>query len=111
MSTEPVPHLTAQSAPPDPTAERSLAAVPDAPEEQTGVTPPRGVASATSSLVDIMVFLELISREVADDAIETGRQVGRTADYVLLDKGTINQEQLSKAVAERHGVDHLDLST
>ena len=58
-----------------------------------------------------MVLLELISREVADDAIETGRQVGRTADYVLLDKGTINQEQLSKAVAERHGVDHLDLST
>ena len=42
-------------------------------------------------------------------AIELARQQGSTPEAILLDQGAINQDQLSRAIAARHGLDHIDL--
>ncbi len=110
MSSDPVPHLTAQTAPPEPPANRKLAAVPDAPSAAEGVTPPRGTGNASRPLLDILVELEAITRDQADEAIESARQIGKTPEFILQDYGLVNQEMVARAIAERHGVDHLDLA-
>jgi type IV pilus assembly protein PilB len=44
-------------------------------------------------------------------AIEAARTAGRPPERLLIEQGSINAEQLSRAVAERYGLDHVDLST
>jgi type IV pilus assembly protein PilB len=110
MSSDPVPHLTAQTAPPETTAKPKLAAVPDAPESTSGVTPPRGTGNASRSLLEILVELGAITADQADDAVESARQIGKTPEFILGDYGLVSQEQMARAIAERHGVDHLDLA-
>jgi type IV pilus assembly protein PilB len=46
----------------------------------------------------------------ADLAIEQGRGTGTSPEKVLLEQGTITQDQLARAIAERHGLDHADLT-
>ncbi len=38
------------------------------------------------------------------------RTAGRTPESLLLEQGAINSDQLSRAIAERYGLDHVDLS-
>ncbi|HEX2708555.1 MAG TPA: ATPase, T2SS/T4P/T4SS family, partial [Solirubrobacterales bacterium] len=42
--------------------------------------------------------------------IDTARTVGGTPESLLLSEGTISGDQLSRAIAERYGLDHVDLS-
>jgi len=44
-----------------------------------------------------------------DPAIENSRGLGTTPERVLLDAGALNHDGLSRALAERYGLDHLDL--
>ena len=48
--------------------------------------------------------------EQAEEAVEAGRRPGYTPERVLLESGAITPEQLSRALAERYGLDHIDLS-
>ena len=43
-------------------------------------------------------------------AIEAARTAGRTPESLLLEQGAINDDQLSRATAERYGLDHVDLA-
>ncbi len=51
-----------------------------------------------------------MDRGRVEQAIEAARATGTTPENVLLDQGTLSLENLARAVAERHGLDHLDLS-
>jgi type IV pilus assembly protein PilB len=44
-------------------------------------------------------------------AIEEARTTGQTPEMVLLTTGAITQDELARAIAERYGLDHLDLNT
>ena len=44
-----------------------------------------------------------------DEAIEMAHSAGSAAERVLVSTGAITEEQLARAVAERFGLDHLDL--
>ena len=44
-----------------------------------------------------------------DEAVEMAHSAGSAAERVLLSTGAITEEQLARAVAERFGLDHLDL--
>ena len=46
----------------------------------------------------------------ARQAIEEARTAGRPPERLLLEQGAITADQLSRAVAERYGLDHIDLS-
>jgi type IV pilus assembly protein PilB len=77
--------------------------------EWNGVTPAPSRAHTSRFLSDVIIELGFASRETVDAALEIARQQGTTPESVLLDQGSINQDQLSRAIAARHGLDHLDL--
>jgi type IV pilus assembly protein PilB len=74
-----------------------------------GVTPAPSRAHRSRFLSDVIIELGFASRETVDAALEIARQQGNTPESVLLDQGAVNQDQLSRAIAARHGLDHLDL--
>ncbi len=74
-----------------------------------GVTRPSQRGSSPRFLTDVIVAMGLASRRQVDDALESSRSLGITPERVLLDSGALNQDALSRALAERYGLDHLDL--
>jgi type IV pilus assembly protein PilB len=87
------------------------------PEEQTdpqpggwtGITRPSRRGSSSRFLTDVIVDMGLASRGQVEEAIESARGLGTTPERVLLDAGALNRDGLSRALAERYGLDHLDL--
>ena len=73
-----------------------------------GVTRPRS-RTGTRFLKDVVVDLGLADRERVERASDEARQQGTTLEAALLAGGVVTQEALSRAVAERHGLDHVDL--
>src|SRR5207247_4621058 len=67
-------------------------------------------AGTTRFLSDVISDLGFASRETVAAATETARQQGTTPEAVLVDQGAISHDQLSRAIAARHGLDHIDLS-
>src|SRR3954465_11015937 len=76
----------------------------------TGVTPPTGVGRNGRSVTDVIADLGLAPRNRVDEAMNAARSQGTTPEAVLLEWGDLSHESLSRAVAERHGLDHLDLA-
>jgi type IV pilus assembly protein PilB len=75
-----------------------------------GVTPPRRRGGSGRFLTDVLIELGFTDHDHARSAIEAARATGVTAESVLLDQRAISAEQLAHAIAERYGLDHLDLS-
>jgi type IV pilus assembly protein PilB len=76
-----------------------------------GLTEPRGRGSSTMFITDVIVELGYASREAVDDAIDKARLSGRSPETVLLEGKLIDSDQLSRAMAERYGLRHVDLNT
>ncbi len=74
-----------------------------------GVTPPSLNGAGRRFLSDILVELGFVEQAVADQAVEAARRPGMTPERVLLENGAITQDQLSRALAERYALDHIDL--
>ncbi len=51
----------------------------------------------------------LASRKQVEDALESSRISGTTPERVLLENGSLTPDALARALAERYGLDHLDL--
>jgi type IV pilus assembly protein PilB len=75
-----------------------------------GVRPPSRRGGAPRSLTEVIVELGLCSREQVLEAIEIAAASGTSADRVLLDRGALSPEGVAVALAERHGLDYVDLS-
>jgi type IV pilus assembly protein PilB len=82
---------------------------PEAPELPPGVTQPSRRGSSSRFLTDVIVEMGLAPRERVDLAIEASRNEGTTPERVLLAGGAITPDGLARALAERYGLDHLDL--
>jgi type IV pilus assembly protein PilB len=74
-----------------------------------GVTTPSRRGGSGRVLSDVIVDLGFVDRATMDEAIETATREGSAAERVLLKTGALNEDQLARAVAERFGLDHLDL--
>jgi type IV pilus assembly protein PilB len=61
-------------------------------------------------LSDVIVELGLASRERVDEAVDASRGADATPEDILLQWGAITHDGLARAIAERNGLDHLDLS-
>jgi type IV pilus assembly protein PilB len=79
-------------------------------EQWDGVTAPRTRHAGPRFLTDVIVELGLVPAERVEEAIEAARAMGTTPDEVLLQAGAITQDALARAIAERNGLDHLDLT-
>jgi type IV pilus assembly protein PilB len=75
-----------------------------------GVTPPRTRGRSQGFITDVLVELGYVAEERVRQAIEEARNAGAPPEALLLTQGAITGDQLSRAVAERYGLDHLDLS-
>ena len=75
-----------------------------------GLTPPMVRGRSSGFVTDVLVDLNYVSDELARQAIEQARTAGRPPERLLVEQGAINADQLSRAVAERYGLDHVDLS-
>jgi len=57
----------------------------------------------------VIVDMGLATRRQVDDALESSRISGTTPERALLESGAITADALARALAERYGLDHLDL--
>jgi len=82
----------------------------DAAEEAwSGITRPSRRGSSARFLTDVIVEMGLASHKQVEDAVESSRNTGITPERVLLDSGALTADALARALAERYGLDHLDL--
>jgi type IV pilus assembly protein PilB len=76
-----------------------------------GLTPPRQRGRSSGFVTDVLVDLDYVPEERARQAIEEARTAAMPPEALLLQQGAITADQLSRAVAERYGLDHVDLSS
>jgi hypothetical protein len=74
-----------------------------------GITPPSNPDRHGDFLTDVITELGFADRETVEKAVEETRQTAGTPESRLLETGAIDHRQLSLAVAERNGIDHVDL--
>jgi type IV pilus assembly protein PilB len=75
-----------------------------------GLTAPMVRGRSSGFVTDVLVDLGFVPEERARHAIEEARTAGQPPERLLLDQGAIDADQLSRAVAERYGLDHVDLA-
>jgi type IV pilus assembly protein PilB len=75
-----------------------------------GLTPPRARGRSSGFVTDVLVDLGFVGDDAARQAIEAARTAARPPERLLIEQGAITADQLSRAVAERYGLDHVDLS-
>jgi type IV pilus assembly protein PilB len=75
-----------------------------------GLTPPLAPGRSSGFVTDVLVDLGFVDEGPAREAIEQARTADRSPERLLLEQGAITGDQLSRAVAERYGLDHIDLS-
>jgi type IV pilus assembly protein PilB len=94
-------------------AEATAPEIEAAPEDSgtPGVTPPTKRGHSGMFVTDAIVELGFASRERVDEAISEARLAGHTPESLLLERKVIDADQLSRALAERYGLDHVDLNT
>ena len=76
-----------------------------------GLTPPRTRGHSRSFVTDVLVELGFVGAETVQAAVDASRTAGRPPEALLVEQGAISGDQLSRAVAERYGLDHVDLSS
>jgi type IV pilus assembly protein PilB len=96
---------------PVPTSGDSTApALQSEPAGTPGLTPPQTRGRSSGFVTDVIVDLGYVGDERARQAIEEARTAGRPPERLLLEQGAISADQFSRAVAERYGLDHVDLT-
>ncbi|HEX2162117.1 MAG TPA: GspE/PulE family protein [Thermoleophilaceae bacterium] len=74
-----------------------------------GFTPPSQRSGTLKRIGDIIVELGFATREAVERAVQEARATGSTTGRTLLAGDVVTADQLARAVAERYGVDHVDL--
>jgi type IV pilus assembly protein PilB len=75
-----------------------------------GLTPPQAAGRSSGFITDVLVDLGYVDDERARQAVEEARTAARPPEHLLVEQGSITADQLSRAIAERYGFDHIDLS-
>ena len=82
----------------------------DATSRPDGLYPPSRRGRSTRAIGDVIVDLGFAPHEVVEQAIATARETGEMTGQVLVESGAMRRDQLARALAERFGVDYVDLS-
>jgi type IV pilus assembly protein PilB len=75
-----------------------------------GLTAPMRRGHSGMFVTDVIVELAYATRERVDEVINEARSAGRSPEALLREHSIIDADQLSRAIAERYGLDHIDLS-
>lgn len=74
-----------------------------------GLTAPSRAGAPGRFVTDVLVELGFADHSTVTAAIERARGAGRPPEQILLESGAISADQLARALAERHGLAHIDL--
>jgi hypothetical protein len=74
-----------------------------------GVAPPAAPGGRPGFLSDVIVELGFAERDTVEQAVRAARSPGTTVARVLVETGAVSEEQLAQALAERYGIDYVDL--
>ena len=75
-----------------------------------GITTPSRRGGSGRVLTDVIVDLGFVEQGVMDEAVARAEDAGALPERLLVKDGTLSDDQLARAVAERFGLDHVDLS-
>jgi type IV pilus assembly protein PilB len=75
-----------------------------------GLTPPSQRGRSQRLIGEIVVDLGFATRASVDEAIAVSCAQGVPTGQILIDSGVLRQDQLARALAERFGVNYVDLS-
>ena len=76
-----------------------------------GVTDPTQPNRTDRRIGEVIADLGFAKRDVVEAAVELASRSGELTGEVLVKSGVLTSEQLARAVAERHGLPHIDFST
>jgi type IV pilus assembly protein PilB len=79
-------------------------------ENHTGLIPPTRRGAGARFISDVIAELGFASADRVSAAVEEAKSSGRTPEQLLVDAGALTAEQLARAIAERFGLDFVDLS-
>ena len=109
MNPERPAHLRAVPAPGS--INESVARQPDQPPGGTpGLTPPRSRSHTGRFITDVIVDLGYLTAERVEQVVAEARTSGRSPETLMVEQGLLSADQLSRAVADRYGLDHVDLT-
>jgi type IV pilus assembly protein PilB len=75
-----------------------------------GLTPPTRRTGVKEHVGDVIVQLGFTEREVVESVVDDGRRNGVPLGQALIGAGIVNSGQLAQALAERNGLDYVDLN-
>jgi type IV pilus assembly protein PilB len=76
----------------------------------TGLYPPKNPGRSTRMIGEVVVDLGFSDAETVEEAVTAARAQGRPTGLVLVERGILRHDQLARVVAERFGLDFVDLS-
>jgi hypothetical protein len=79
------------------------------PTPSDGLILPSREGARGGFLSDVIVELGYASEEAVEQAIRDAREAGCTVSAALLEAGVVDESQLARAVAERHGLAYAEL--
>ncbi len=79
------------------------------PPTRNGLTSPSRRGSSARFLTDVIVDMGLVPRARVEEAIASSRSTGTTPERLLVEERVLSADGLARALAERYGLDHLDL--
>jgi type IV pilus assembly protein PilB len=84
----------------------------DAAAEQpsNGLYPPHRSGRSTRMIGEVAVDLGFADRKAVEEAVAAARAQGRPTGLVLVERGVLRHDQLARVVAERFGLDFVDLA-
>jgi type IV pilus assembly protein PilB len=76
----------------------------------SGLTPPTKRNGVKRRIGDVIVQLGFAERELVEQVVENGRRDGKSLGQAMIEAGIVNSAQLAQALAERNGLDYVDLN-
>ena len=76
----------------------------------SGLIPPTKRTGVKRRIGDVIVQLGFAEREMVDEVVKRARRDGIPFGQALLDAGIVTTAQLAQALAERNGLDYVDLN-
>jgi type IV pilus assembly protein PilB len=75
-----------------------------------GLIPPATRTGVKRRIGDVIVQLGFAERELVERVVDNGRREGLPLGQALIEAGIVNSAQLAQALAERNGLDYVDLN-
>jgi type IV pilus assembly protein PilB len=76
----------------------------------SGLTPPTQRTGSKRRIGDVIVQLGFAERHLVEQVVEEGREKGLPLGQALIEAGIVDSHQLAQALAERNGLDYVDLN-